>query len=539
MPNASETFDHIVLGAGSAGCVLARRLVDAGRRVLLLEAGGPDTRREIHIPAAFSVLLKSEVDWNFTTAPQARLDRRELYWPRGKVLGGCSSINAMIYIRGHRRDYDGWAENGCEGWSYDDLLPYFRKAEDNARLAPSSREGRQAADPFAEYHGVGGPQPVCDLRDPNPLSRAFVDAAVEAGFPPNDDFNGAEQDGFGLNQVTQKSGRRASAAAGYLKPVLTRRNLRVETGAHVLRLELEGGRAVGVTYLQDDEIHTMRCDGDVVLAAGAVGSPQILLLSGIGPAAHLSELGLPVEFDLPGVGGNLQDHLAVPLTYVCTRPISLARAEGIGSILRYLLFRRGMLTSNAGEAGGFLRTDPSLDAPDLQFIFGPVYYLDHGFLRPDGDGFTLGPILLQPKSRGTVRLASADPLAAPTIDPRYGEADGDLELLVEGLRIARRIAAQNALAPFRGPEHLPGEAATSDQALLAHLREWAFTLYHPVGTCKMGVDDDAVVDPRLRVRGIDNLRVADASILPTITRGNTNAPTLAIAEKAADLILAS
>jgi choline dehydrogenase len=520
----SNEYDYVVVGAGSAGCVLARRLTeDAGARVLLVEAGGPDKRREVQIPAAFGKLFKTECDWDYETEPQPSLGGRRLYWPRGKMLGWSSSMNAMIYIRGHRTDFDGWRDAAGDGWDFPGVLPYFKKAEHQERGA-------------SEFHGTGGPLNVADLRTVNPLSRAFVAAAAELGHTLNPDFNGAEQEGFGVYQVTQKGGRRCSAAAAYLKPALGRPNLTVLTGAHATRVVFDGTRAAGVEYVRGGGTERAHAAREVILSGGAVNSPQLLMLSGVGPADELRRLGVAPTADLPGVGRNLQDHLIVAVAYACTRPVSLASAEAKRNIASYLLFGRGPLTSNVGEAGGFVRTDPRLRAPDLQFHFGPVYYLSHGFVRPEGHGFSVGPTLIRPRSRGRITLKSADPFAPPSIEPRYLEDEADLRLLVEGVRLARELAHTRALGGFRGAPVC--EKLSTDEEIVGHIRATAETIYHPAGTCRMGNDALAVTDARLRVRGVEGLRVVDASVMPEIVGGNTNAAVIMLAEKAADDIRA-
>lgn len=501
----------------------ARLSEDPNVHVALLEAGGPDDRREIHIPAAFSKLFKSPLDWNYSTEPQAHLNGRSLYWPRGKVLGGSSSINAMIYIRGNAEDYNAWARLGNPEWSFADVLPYFLKSEDQAR-------GK------SELHGVGGPLRVEDLRTVNPLSRAFVEAAVAAGLPSNDDFNGARQEGVGIYQVTQKRGTRQSAADAFLVPARKRANLTVVPFAHATQIVLQGNRATGVEYVCNGQEYTVHADREVILCGGAVNSPQLLMLSGIGPAAELARHKIEVAHDLPGVGENLQDHLFLPVAFESKRAVSLAGAESIRSVLQYALFRRGMLTSCVAEAGGFLRTRPELSAPDLQYHFGPVYYLNHGFDRPEGHGFSIGPTLIRPASSGRLRLRSNFPMDPPLIEPNYLAQDRDVDTLVYGIELARRIAAAAPFDRYRSAEKFPGAQVSSRADIAAYVRNSAETTYHPVGTCKMGQDAMAVVDSSLRVRGIEGLRVVDASVMPFVPSGNTNAPTIMIAEKAADMM---
>ena len=522
-----ETYDYVIVGAGSAGCVLANRLSANGDNdVLVLEAGSPDEKREIGIPAAFSDLFNSEVDWAFDTDPQPELNDRECYWPRGKTLGGSSSINAMIYARGQPADYDHWADLGNEDWAYDDVLAYFKRAEHNERGS-------------SEYHATGGPRNVADLQQPNELSEAFIEAGQTVGLPHNNDFNAGEQAGVGFYQVTQKDGQRHSAADGYLKPVLDRSNLTATTGAQVSQIRFDGRTAVGVEYIQDGtgSRKTVDANEEVILSAGTINSPQLLMLSGVGPAAQLAAHDISVVHDLPGVGKNLQDHLQVKINYACEQPITLEGADSLWNVLKYLLLKRGPLTSNVAEAGGFASVSDETDRPDIQFHFGPSYSVNHGFDNPDGHGFWLGALCLRPESRGEITLRSADPTADPVIDPGYLTASNDRELLLEGVKLVREILQAEPFDEYRGDEVSPGADVQSDEELIEHIRETAESLYHPVGTCKMGADEMAVVDDRLTVHGIDGLRVVDASIMPTITSGNTDAPTTMIAEKAADDIL--
>jgi choline dehydrogenase len=516
--------NYIIIGAGSAGCPMARYITDdPDTNAVLIEAGGADNKQEVHIPGAFPKIFKSSDDWGYFTEPQTNLYNRRLFWPRGKMLGGSSSENAMIYIHGNRIDFDEWHRSGNKGWSFADVLPYFKKAENQERGA-------------SEYHGTGGPLNVADLRCVNLLTDAFIEAGVERGFSRNDDFNGSAQDGFGRFQVTQKRGQRHSAADAYLKPILQRPNLTVLTHAQVTRILFDKGRAIGVSYMQNGQEKQVRANKEIILCGGAINTPQLLMLSGIGPAPHLKALSIQVIVDLPGVGQNLQDHLCVPVAYSCTKPITLDGAETMQNILRYLILKSGPLSSNIAEAGGFVRTKSNLPAPDIQFHFVPAYGLNHGLERPVGNYFTVIPVLLRPQSCGQITLRSNDPFEAPAIQPQYLKSKADLQTLVDGVRLACDLAETKALSAYRGAAVCEGLRTRSDEGVAHYIRSQAETLYHPVGTCKMGNDPMAVVDDQLRVYGVEGLRVVDASIMPVIVRGNTNAPTIMIAEKAASLI---
>ncbi|UGB44541.1 GMC family oxidoreductase N-terminal domain-containing protein [Frateuria edaphi] len=524
-----ESADFIVVGAGPAGCAVAARLADApGRPTVFLVETGPATPSWLsRVPMGIAALVpfRSRHNYAYETVPQAHLDGRRGYVPRGRGVGGSSLINAMICTRGQPEDYDGWAALGCAGWAWDDVLPVFRDIEDNQRGADA-------------WHGVGGPLPVSDLRSPSPMSRAFVEAAVQCGYPRNDDFNGPRQEGVGLYQVYQRDGRRIDAGRAYLGDGKARPNLRVLAGRPVQRILFEGHRARGV-LVGGRRLLARR---EVILCGGAIGSPQLLMLSGIGPGAHLRELGIPVLQDAPDVGGRLQDHIDYTANLRVRaeglfgmNPTTLARMVASGGAYR----RRGegMLTSNAAEAGGFIRSRPEVTRPDLQLHFCIGMVDDHNRRMHLSTGMALHVCVLRPSSRGRVRLARADVAAAPLIDPDFLSAPQDTELLVEGARIVRRILAAPALAAFGG-RLLYGTGSEDDEGLRALIRAHADTIYHPVGTCRMGADEGAVVDPQLRVRGIQGLRVADASIMPTLISGNTEAPSAMIGEMAARFVLA-
>ncbi|HXN20392.1 MAG TPA: choline dehydrogenase [Candidatus Binatus sp.] len=524
MTKQRNTYDYIIVGAGSAGCVLAARLTEDKRvRVLLLEAGAPTRPRESQIPAAFSKLYKTAVDWNYSTEPEPHLHRRRLYWPRGKMLGGSSAINAMIYMRGNALDYDYWESLGNSGWGFSDVLPYFKKSENQTRGASA-------------YHGTGGPLNVTDLRYVNALTRAFLSAAAELGIPSNPDFNAESQDGVGLYQVTQRKGKRHGAAEAYLHSARKRANLSVMTGAHATQVSMEKGRAVGVAYIRNGVSEEARADGETILSGGTVNSPQLLLLSGIGPADEIKKVGIRPAHDLAGVGKNLQDHVMVSVGYLCTKPVSLSSAESVPNLLKYFLFKRGPLVSNVAEAGIFLRTRRDLVEPDLQLLFGPAYYVNHGLSPRKEHCFGFGPTLVTPESRGEISLRSVNPLEPPAIHANYLSSEADMQVVIHGVRLSRQLAHSKAFEAYRGDELHPGANAQTDAEIGEFVRREAETLYHPVGTCKMGNDSMAVVDTRLRVRGVEKLRVVDASIMPRIIAGNTNAPTIMVAEKAADMI---
>lgn len=520
-------YDYIIVGAGSAGCVMAERLSRDGQfSVLVIEAGGHDWNPFVHMPAGIAQLMKFDsLNWNYTTEPEPQLNNRRLWWPRGKLLGGSSSINAMCYIRGHRRDYDEWAALGNPGWSYNEVLPLFRETEANTRGA-------------SQYHGDSGLLSVSDLRHQNALSEQFVASAVAAGFPRNPDFNGAQQEGFGFYQVTQRDGRRCSTAAGFLAAARKRPNVELLTKAQVTRIEISHDRAVAVELKRRGRIERYTCAREILLAGGAINSPQLLMLSGIGPEKQLKSHGIPVRANLVSVGANLQDHLDICLLQHCTQPITYDRTNEAMVALEYLLTRGGVGSSNIAETGGFARTHLATDErPDVQFHFVPAFLDDHGRNRLPGYGFTLHCCQLRPQSRGQLQLASADPLAKPRLYPNYLSAEGDLKVMLAGLKLSRDIFAQAPLKAYAGDELFPGAARRSDAELIDFIRAKAETIYHPVGTCRMGNDEQAVVDPQLRVNGIEGLRVIDASIMPKLIGGNTNAPVVMIAQKAAEAVL--
>jgi choline dehydrogenase len=509
-------YDYVIVGAGSAGCVLAARLSeDPETSVLLLEAGPPDTNQNIHVPLGYLSLARTEVDWDYHSAPEPNCNGRQISLPRGKVLGGSSSVNAMVYIRGNRRDYDGW---GIAGWAWDDLFPYFLKAEDNERGA-------------SDWHAVGGPLPVSDQRSGNRISPAFVEAGVEAGLARNEDFNGAEQDGVGMYQVTQRGGMRASAAVSYLHPASERPNLAVMPYMHVSKVLFEGTRAVGVEATQLGQAQELRAERETILCCGAYNSPQLLMLSGVGPAEHLAMREVEVLLDQPAVGENLGDHPSTYTVFTTPEPESLLAALEPAAMAEFEASQTGPFASNLAESGGFARLAADAEAPDVQFHVAPIHIVEDGMGDPQAHGVWVSPCLLTAESRGSVRLASNDPTAKPIVRNAFYAAEADMAQMIDAVRLAQEICAQPSFLPYAA-EPFTAPADDSEVALRAHIAQTTYEVYHPVGTCAIG----SVVDSELRVEGLESLRVIDASVMPTVPRGNTNAPTIALAERAADLI---
>jgi choline dehydrogenase len=530
-PSDTPEFDYIIVGAGSAGCVLANRLTASGRHsVLLLEAGPKDRNIWIHVPLGYGKLFKEKsVNWMYQTEPEPGLNGRTVFQPRGKVLGGSSSINGLLYVRGQHEDYDRWRQLGNQGWGFDDVLPYFKAAEDQQRGAD-------------DFHGSGGPLPVSDSRHPDPLSQAFIEAAAESGIAKNPDFNGATQEGAGWFQTTTRRGRRASTARSYLRPARSRSNLRVETAALAQRIVFEGRRAVAVEYKQGGVARMARAGKEILVSSGAYNSPQLLQLSGVGPADLLSRYGIDVVLDAPGVGADLQDHMQVRIVTRCTQRITLndivnSPFRKMMTGLQYAAFRTGPLTIAAGTSGAFFKTNPRLATPDVQIHFLPFSTDKMGEALHSYSGFSASVCQLRPESRGSLRIKSADPEVAPEIRINYLATETDRSANIEGLKILRRILAAPALRAFTVEEVEPGAKVTSDEELLDFCRLRGSTVYHPTSTCRMGNDPLAVVDQKLRLRGLDGLRVIDGSIMPDLVSGNTNAAIIMIAEKASRMIL--
>lgn len=523
-------FDFVIVGGGTSGCILANRLSeDSGNKVLLLEAGGRDKSILFHWPAGFAKMTKGVASWGWSTVPQRNMNNRELWFTQAKVIGGGSTINAQIYTRGNAKDYDAWVEEGgCEGWSYREVLPYFKRGEGNDRF-------------HDDYHGIEGPLGVSAPKGALPVCDALIRAAQEYGIPYNPDFNGKQQAGIGYYQLTQKDVRRSSAAVAFLKPVESRSNLTVITSAQVSRIRIEQGRATSVDFVVDGNARNARATREIIVSSGTIGSPRLLMHSGIGPAEHLKSVGIDVVHDLPGVGSNLQDHLDVCAISECTGRHSYDGIERLDRTilagLQYLLFKTGPVTASLFETGGFWYADKEARSPDIQFHFGQGSGIEKGIVKIDGAGVTLNSAFMRPRSRGTVRLASSNLEDAPLIDPNYWDDPYDVEMSLKGLEMARDILNQSALKPFVRKEVLPGPQVKTREELFDYACGMAKTDHHPVGTCKMGHDDMAVVTPDLRVRGIDGLRVCDASIMPTINSSNTNAPTVMISEKGADMML--
>ena len=532
MADIEQGFDFVVVGGGTAGCALAARLSEDPRRtVCLIEAGGSGKSLLVDVPGAIVLAQRSaSLNWRFQSVPQPRLNGRRISLPRGRGLGGSALINGMVYFRGHPRDYDAWSDAGANGWSFREVLPYFRKSEDNEDFGPS------------QFHGRGGPMHVRNVTRPNPLNFAFFDALAGLGVPARADLTGADTEGMGLRQLTIRRGTRETTANAMLYPALRRPNLLVLTRTQATRVILDGRRAVAVEARSEDGTIVVRAHREVVLAAGAIQSPQLLMLSGVGDGEHLAALGIEVRHHLPGVGRNLHDHLASPVHMSMGDPTSYgvsvrATPRNLLNIAEYLLFRRGPLANNVFESAAFVKTVPGLRKPDVQLVFQPARRPGPSFPFPIGHGFAISPVGLYPRSRGRLTLASSDPFTAPLIDPNLLAVPEDLEPLVRGIRLIRQIFASPAFARYRARETAPGNAAVSDADLIAYIRAEAYTVHHPVSTCRMGSDPSAVVDPQLRVVGLEHLRVADASVFPSIIGGNTNAAVVMIAEKAADMIL--
>ncbi|MRJ76069.1 choline dehydrogenase [Aeromicrobium sp. SMF47] len=522
---ADERYDYIVIGSGSAGGVVASRLTeDPQVSVLLLEAGPADDDDMIRMPLGFSTLFKTKWDWNYETTPQKHLAGRRAYWPRMKALGGCSSMNAMIYIRGNHADYDEWRDAyGATGWGHDDVLPYFKKAEDNTRLG----------DPF---HGQGGPLHVEDRTYNHELSTAFIEAGVSAGLKRNDDFNGVDQEGIGSYQVTCRKGRRWSVADGYIRPAAGRPNLTILTEAFVTRIVLEGTRAVGVAYARDGQTYVARADAEVVLSGGAINSPQLLMLSGIGPGAHLRSLGIDVAVESAGVGQNLQDHPVSGILSYTKDTTDVAEMLGLGNLVKWKATGKGPLSSNVAETGAFYSSRDDLDLPDIQLHVAPTGFYDNGMHEPVRRALTTAVTLVNVQSKGHIRLRSADPSWHPEIEPGYFDDRADLDAIIGGYRTALAILREGPIAKYVDEPWLPSSAEPTDDEIIETIGALGQTLYHPVGTCAMGTVEGSVVGPDLTVHGVEGLRVADASVMPRVPRGNTNAPTVMIGEKCADLI---
>jgi choline dehydrogenase len=530
------SYDYIVVGAGSAGCVLAARLSESGRhRVLLLEAGPQDKGFWVNVPLGYPMLFSNpKVNWMFDSEPEEELNGRTTYQPRGKVLGGTSSINGMVYNRGNPADYNEWRDGGCPGWGWDDVLPYFKKSQHQTRGASA-------------YHGVCGPLVVSDAPERNELSDAIMNAGIEAGLAHRTDFNAGEQDGIGYYQTTTKKARRWSTARAYLDPARGRSNLRIVTNAHVTRLLLEGRKAVGVAFTVNGVQSHVKAAREVMLSGGVFGSPQTLMLSGIGPASHLRDMGIAVQHDLAPVGENLQEHFYTQLMFRCPKPVTAndmfnSMTRRLIEGMRYVFLKKGMLASNGISVGGFFRSHPELDRPDMQINMNPWSVASRtreGMVPHTFSGFTLSPVHLKPDARGTVRLKSSDPFAPPALKFNFLKTGYDLQAMIAGVRMMRVISQQSSLRPYVTEELQPGLDVVTDDQIIAFLREKAYANLHPVGACRMGSGPDAVVDPELKVHGIAGLRVIDASVMPRVPAGNTNAPTIMIAEKAADLILAA